>query len=355
MQPTFRSGAVARKADMPVATLRIWEQRYQAVGPTTSPSGHRQYSLADVERVTLLRQLTQRGHAISSLAALTLERLQELAATPPASTTIHSMPPRRAGAPFRIVVVGLAMVERLTRPYLIDQWDQPPQLVGAYESLEQATQAGAAAHTGVEADSAPIDLLLWHAASLQDGSVAQVQAARDAWRARSVAVAYRFSGSRTRDALVGAGFSIAREPADEGALVAWLSSFESSADGQSDVSDPYGPLIRTSPSSVIDPAWLDALVHGAMTHPLPRRQFDDSVLTKFAGLSSTVACECPSHVAELLMQIASFETYSASCSNLNAADAKLHHYLQRVAGTARVLFESALERVAAAEGFVLQR
>ena len=34
-QPSFRSGAVARMAGMPVSTLRIWEQRYQAVGPTT--------------------------------------------------------------------------------------------------------------------------------------------------------------------------------------------------------------------------------------------------------------------------------------------------------------------------------
>ena len=51
-------------------TLRIWEQRYQAVKPTTAVSGHRLYSPADVQRVLLLRQLTQRGHAIGSIAAL---------------------------------------------------------------------------------------------------------------------------------------------------------------------------------------------------------------------------------------------------------------------------------------------
>ena len=33
--PTFRSGAAARMAGMPVATLRLWEQRYQAVQPST--------------------------------------------------------------------------------------------------------------------------------------------------------------------------------------------------------------------------------------------------------------------------------------------------------------------------------
>lgn len=34
--PVFRSAAVARMAHMPVATLRIWEQRYGAVQPATA-------------------------------------------------------------------------------------------------------------------------------------------------------------------------------------------------------------------------------------------------------------------------------------------------------------------------------
>ncbi|PTT75507.1 hypothetical protein DBR42_28750, partial [Pelomonas sp. HMWF004] len=70
IQPCYRSGAVARMAGMPVATLRIWEQRYQAVRPSTAASGHRLYSAADVQRVLLLRQLTGQGHAIGAIAAL---------------------------------------------------------------------------------------------------------------------------------------------------------------------------------------------------------------------------------------------------------------------------------------------
>lgn len=63
---------------IPVATLRVWERRYQAVSLYTTASGHRLYDLADVQRVLLLRQLTQRGHAISSLASLQTEQLQAL-------------------------------------------------------------------------------------------------------------------------------------------------------------------------------------------------------------------------------------------------------------------------------------
>ena len=50
------------------------------------------------------------------------------------------------------------------------------------------------------------------------------------------------------------------------------------------------------------------------------------------------------------MQISNLETYSRDCANRSAADAQLHAYLQRVAGTARMLFETALEHVAVAEG-----
>ena len=104
-QPTFRSGAVARMAGMPVATLRIWEQRYQAVRPTTAASGHRLYLAADVERVTLLRRLTEQGHAIGLLAALDTDQMREMLPVP-----VDARPPNRAQAPQQVamnaVVVG---------------------------------------------------------------------------------------------------------------------------------------------------------------------------------------------------------------------------------------------------------
>jgi hypothetical protein len=52
-------------------------------------------------------------------------------------------------------------------------------------------------------------------------------------------------------------------------------------------------------------------------------------------------------------KISNFETYSGECANRSAADAKLHAYLQQVAGAARMLFETALEHVAIAEGLPL--
>jgi hypothetical protein len=86
---------------------------------------------------------------------------------------------------------------------------------------------------------------------------------------------------------------------------------------------------------------------------VPTRRWDDDALADFAGLSSTIACECPRHVAELLMQLSHFEAYSAECRNRSAADAELHAYLQQVASTSRERFEAALEHVALHEGLIL--
>ena len=306
--PTFRTGAVARMAGMPVATLRIWEQRYQAASPTTAASGHRLYLAADVERVILLRRLTEQGHAIRLLAALETTQLHEMMHPPEANrqTTL------------RAVVVGQALAGRLQRLCDRQPWAPALQIVAAFDSLAEATQAA-------ENTAKPTaDLLLWQAASLQPGARHELRVAQDVWRARAAAVVYRYSSAEGRAELTGSGVAMLHEPADDDSLGQWLTSFQ----------------VTNQPAGKTDQA-------------LSPPRFDDAALTEFAGLSSAVACECPSHLAQLLLQISNFETYSGECANRSAADAKLHAYLQQVAGAARMVFETALEHVAIAEGLPL--
>lgn len=336
-QPTFRSGAVARMAGMPVSTLRIWEQRYQAVAPVTAPTGHRLYSPADVERVVLLRRLSLLGNAIGSLAGLEVEELRELAHTQAAASALPGAQALRPGAPSRLVVVGRALARRLERPAVLSQWREAPEVVSVFDSLEDAAQAA------VDPAGVPVDVLVWQASGLQADALPSLTAARKAWRAGKVAVAYRFAGAAARDALVNAGASVVHEPADDAALVAWLSSLGPVPSGFTQARGDTENAIPASPWSF----------DGSSAKAAPPRRFDDTALTEFAGMASSVACECPSHVAELLMQLSSFERYSAGCSSRSPADAELHAYLQRVAGAARTLFETALERVAAAEGLAL--
>jgi hypothetical protein len=86
---------------------------------------------------------------------------------------------------------------------------------------------------------------------------------------------------------------------------------------------------------------------------IPQRKYSDSTLMRVAGISSNVLCECPRHVAEIISQLISFEQYSHECLNKSSQDAHLHAYLSSVSGSARALFESALEMVAKHEGIDL--
>ena len=87
--------------------------------------------------------------------------------------------------------------------------------------------------------------------------------------------------------------------------------------------------------------------------PVEPRRSSDEALAALAELPSSVACECPRHMAEIVMQLAGFERYSAECLSRSPADAALHRHLGEVAGAARTLFERAVERLVAEEGLVL--
>jgi len=71
---------VARRTGLLPATLRAWERRYQIVVPFRSDTGRRLYSDDDVERLTLLRELTEVGRSIGSVAELTNEEARRLLA-----------------------------------------------------------------------------------------------------------------------------------------------------------------------------------------------------------------------------------------------------------------------------------
>jgi DNA-binding transcriptional MerR regulator/methylmalonyl-CoA mutase cobalamin-binding subunit len=85
--------AVARKTGLSAHVIRIWEKRYRAVQPARSASNRRQYSDEEVERLSLLRSLTQSGQSIGYVAKLPTEKLRSLA-TAPAATADEPRPPR---------------------------------------------------------------------------------------------------------------------------------------------------------------------------------------------------------------------------------------------------------------------
>lgn len=63
------------------ATIRAWEKRYTAVTPIRADNGHRIYSEADIEKLTILFQLTELGQSIGRIAHLSLDELNQIKST----------------------------------------------------------------------------------------------------------------------------------------------------------------------------------------------------------------------------------------------------------------------------------
>lgn len=321
----LRSSAVAQLAAMPVATLRIWEQRYQAIQPSAAPSGHRLYSAADVRRVVMLRQLTQQGHAIGSIAALPDQQLQSLLQEYAASA------PELQAAP-RTLVLGGALHMRLSAPPISAKLPRSLGLLAPVETLAEAL---------LGASASGYQLMLWQMPSLQNAIPIDLRAAQHNWPECQLAVVYRYASPSALASYAAAGIAVLSESADDTELARWLLSLL-----------PAGPAA----DQVITQATRQAIASATGSRlplPIAPRQFDNKVLVAIAGMAPILECECPQHIAGLLRQLADFEIYSAGCAHDSPADAALHGELQRIAGRARTMFETALVRLAELKGITL--
>lgn len=81
----------------------------------------------------------------------------------------------------------------------------------------------------------------------------------------------------------------------------------------------------------------------------PMRRFDDMQLAALQDIKSLVDCECPNQVADLVLALVAFETYSAQCQNRNEKDAQMHRTLARITGHARAVMEYGLKELCAFE------
>jgi DNA-binding transcriptional MerR regulator/methylmalonyl-CoA mutase cobalamin-binding subunit len=71
---------VARRTGLSPHVIRVWERRYGAVKPQRSDSHRRLYSDDEIERLGLLRRLTEAGHAIGQVAGMPQDDLEQMLA-----------------------------------------------------------------------------------------------------------------------------------------------------------------------------------------------------------------------------------------------------------------------------------
>jgi hypothetical protein len=86
--------------------------------------------------------------------------------------------------------------------------------------------------------------------------------------------------------------------------------------------------------------------------PAPRR-YTTEQLARLLEVSSTVKCECPNHVADLVTRLTAFEDYELSCANATEADRQVHSRLHALTVQARRPLEEALALVIEHDGLTL--
>jgi DNA-binding transcriptional MerR regulator len=75
-RPVYSISAVARMLDVPVATLRTWEDRYGQVVPARNASGHRLFTRYQVEQLRFVRAEMSQGASVADAHRLLAERAE---------------------------------------------------------------------------------------------------------------------------------------------------------------------------------------------------------------------------------------------------------------------------------------
>lgn len=301
-------GAVTRLTGITSHTLRKWESRYHAIEPVRTDSGRRLYTQAQVDRLLLLRDLVRQGHQISGLAAMTDADLRGLLGT--ARETLESLEVDRA------LVVGAGLPTRLEN-----------QVKGRDVEFVHVDPAVWLAESDTRASDARQDdcALMIELPTIPNDLAASLQALRRD-RYPRVVVVYGFANHKTLRMLMDSGVVCLKNSATPTELIRNL---DLATDGL-------------------------ALVDQIDPEALPARRFSAESVAQLAAMAPKLQCECPNHIAQLVMDISAFERYSLECEDLNPADRAVHARLRVLSANARALFEEAIAELAEHEGLVLE-
>jgi len=129
--------AVVRRTGLSAHVIRVWEKRYGAVQPERTTTNRRLYSDEQVERLMLLREITQAGQSIGYIAKLSTEQLKHLAAGlfAPENQSVRSAASTSASTVF--LEDCLAAVKALDSRALEQRLKQAETLLGAQGMLQR--------------------------------------------------------------------------------------------------------------------------------------------------------------------------------------------------------------------------
>ena len=287
----YSIGAVERITQIPAHTIRKWESRHGIAVPERTDTGRRIYTDAHIECLQHIKRLTEAGHALAHLAQLSLDGLAELADSTHSTTATELTED--------ITLIGPNVVKLL--PNVSNVKHRDPQALETWLQQQPRPQH---------------PVLVIEAASISRASLPALYQLSET--VRSLIVIYHYASKGSINDLRQHAITALEAPVHDQDLVALLQS------------------------QAVEPN------HSA-TH-----RFSTEELARIADMNAGLQCECPNHIAKLLMDISAFEQYSNGCVDEDPAEAALHKRLGNLSAQARALMEDALIAVAAADGLALK-
>jgi DNA-binding transcriptional MerR regulator len=300
----YAIGVVARRTQTNPETIRVWERRYELIVPGRSDTGRRLYSENDIAKLTLVKRLTELGHSVSSLAKLSNDELRDRL-----NASLASDPSNNSDqlSTLHIVFASDALRLRLSRELLIH--DDITVVDYPNENTSSVMEP--------RADIVIVDLV-----TLNEESLSVVRHYLSETSCESALVIFNYGTKKSILELEDAGVVCLR-----GSVAA-------------------AEIYRVCRS--IKPTLSNSRLSLNKTVTSPR--FTNEQLSRIAALTSKIECECPNHLAELIINLCAFEKYSSECANGNEQDAQLHSQLNQAAGASRLILEESLIRLMEIEG-----
>ncbi len=294
-------GAVANLTGVPSHTLRKWESRHSIVVPQRSESGRRFYDNSHVHRLLLVKRLMSEGHALGELARLGTEALESL--------SLRHDKSRSETLVDGVDVVGLNLAPLFERT--------EPKICLGHSIFAQTLESW------LNQTNRPLrhhKTLLVESDTLPDTTVEQLIKLRNGAYQR-VIIVYTFAPRRIEQLLASHGIQALKSPV---------------------TADHLRTMMNTKSLDVSsEPAQIGVSA------------FTPEQLSSIASISPSLHCECPNHIAKLLIDITGFEKYCLQCKDDDPKEKALHAQLAEMTARARTIFESALRSVAVVDGLDL--
>ncbi|MEM7027266.1 MAG: MerR family transcriptional regulator [Pseudomonadota bacterium] len=315
---TFKIGAVSRITNIPVDTLRIWERRYSVVVPIRSDNSDRLYQREDINRLTLLKMLVDRGHSIGSIAKLANEDLVERLDIHDQNNSKIKSTQKTAKGDFNVVVIGDVLTLQLGHH---QQAESQYTIKDLYNSQDEFI---------ANRKDYPIDILVVEYPAIQEDLLPQIDDLFKQSGAKQMILVYGFTNTAAKRVLNSTRYHLVPAPIT--------------------VEHLHAEIVQLLEHTEAKP---QQSTNVSLEQPAPSRTYSNKQLIQLSSASSTIKCECPQHLSSLILKLVQFEVYSEQCENRGLKDAELHALLGKMTGHARSLMESALTEVVKAEGITV--